>query len=70
MGDLLAPPADPSNQRVTRNVAKYKKLLASGGDRVGSPLRRPNATRLQSRDAYEELCQSLGAQVGLATGIP
>uniref|UniRef100_A0A8B9ENA8 Prolyl 4-hydroxylase subunit alpha 3 n=1 Tax=Anser cygnoides TaxID=8845 RepID=A0A8B9ENA8_ANSCY len=53
---------DPSNQRVTRNVAKYKKLLATGGDRAGGPLRRPNATRLQSRDAYEELCQSLGAQ--------
>lgn len=55
---------------MTRNVAKYKKLLASGGYQAGGPLRRPNATRLQSRDAYEELCQSLGAQVGLATGIP
>ncbi|XP_035426298.1 prolyl 4-hydroxylase subunit alpha-3 [Cygnus atratus] len=53
---------DPSNQRVTRNVAKYKKLLATGGDRAGGPLQRPNATRLQSRDTYEELCQSLGAQ--------
>lgn len=55
---------------MTRNVAKYKKLLASGGYQAGGPLRRPNATRLQSRDAYEELCQSLGAQVGLPTGIP
>ncbi|NXL92809.1 P4HA3 hydroxylase, partial [Alectura lathami] len=59
---------DPSNQRVTRNVAKYEKLLVTGGDRVGGPLQRPNVTHLHNRDAYEELCQGLGAQVGLATG--
>lgn len=59
---------DPSNQRVTRNVAKYEKLLATHGDRVGRPLQRPNVTQLQNRDAYEELCQGLGAQVGLAIG--
>uniref|UniRef100_A0A8C3LKJ9 Prolyl 4-hydroxylase subunit alpha-3 n=1 Tax=Chrysolophus pictus TaxID=9089 RepID=A0A8C3LKJ9_CHRPC len=54
---------DPSNQRVTRNVAKYEKLLATHGDRVGRPLQRPNVTQLQNRDAYEELCQGLGAQM-------
>ncbi|KAI1242465.1 Prolyl 4-hydroxylase subunit alpha-3, partial [Lamprotornis superbus] len=48
---------DPSNQRVTRNVAKYKKLLEMGTGASASPLQRPNSTRLQSRDAYEELCQ-------------
>ncbi|XP_042747987.1 prolyl 4-hydroxylase subunit alpha-3 isoform X1 [Lagopus leucura] len=53
---------DPSNQRVTTNVAKYEKLLATHGDRVGRPLQRPNVTQLQNRDAYEELCQGLGAQ--------
>ncbi|OXB69723.1 UNVERIFIED_CONTAM: hypothetical protein H355_012607 [Colinus virginianus] len=54
---------DPSNQRVTRNVAKYEKMLAAGGDRAGRPLQRPNATQLQNRDAYEELCQGLGTQM-------
>ncbi|XP_005061829.1 PREDICTED: prolyl 4-hydroxylase subunit alpha-3 [Ficedula albicollis] len=48
---------DPSNQRVSRNVAKYKKLLETGTGASASPLQRPNSTRLQSRDAYEELCQ-------------
>ncbi|XP_039420478.1 prolyl 4-hydroxylase subunit alpha-3 [Corvus cornix cornix] len=48
---------DPSNQRVSRNVAKYKKLLEMGTGASASPLQRPNSTRLQSRDAYEELCQ-------------
>ncbi|XP_027536748.1 prolyl 4-hydroxylase subunit alpha-3 isoform X1 [Neopelma chrysocephalum] len=48
---------DPSNQRVTRNVAKYEKLLEMGTGASTRPLRRPNSTRLQSRDAYEELCQ-------------
>lgn len=66
-GDAFSP-VDPSNQRVTRNVAKYEKLLATHGDRVGAPLQRPNVTQLQNRDAYEELCQGLGAQVGLAMG--
>ncbi|NXU95479.1 P4HA3 hydroxylase, partial [Xiphorhynchus elegans] len=48
---------DPRNQRVTRNVAKYEKLLEMGMGKSTRPLRRPNSTRLQSRDAYEELCQ-------------
>ncbi|KAF4804947.1 Prolyl 4-hydroxylase subunit alpha-3 [Turdus rufiventris] len=48
---------DPRNQRVSRNVAKYKKLLETGTGASASPLQRPNSTRLQSRDAYEELCQ-------------
>ncbi|NXN82024.1 P4HA3 hydroxylase, partial [Bombycilla garrulus] len=60
---------DPSNQRVSRNVAKYKKLLEMGTGASASPLQRPNSTRLQSRDAYEELCQRPRGQVGLA-GVP
>ncbi|NXA01694.1 P4HA3 hydroxylase, partial [Nesospiza acunhae] len=56
--------ADPRNQRVSRNVAKYKKLLETGAGARARPLQRPNSTRLQSRDAYEELCQRPGAQVG------
>ncbi|XP_074429110.1 prolyl 4-hydroxylase subunit alpha-3 isoform X2 [Larus michahellis] len=48
---------DPSNRRVTRNVAKYEKLLEMGTAVSAGPLQRPNGTRLQSRDAYEELCQ-------------
>ncbi|KFP51804.1 Prolyl 4-hydroxylase subunit alpha-3, partial [Cathartes aura] len=53
---------DPSNQRVARNVAKYEKLLETGTAASAGPLRRPNGTRLQSRDAYEELCQRPGGQ--------
>lgn len=68
LGDTSSP-ADPSNQRVSRNVAKYKKLLETGMGTSASPLQRPNSTRLQSRDAYEELCQRPRGQVGLA-GVP
>lgn len=49
-------------------MAKYKKLLEMGTAVSVAPLRRPNSTRLQSRDAYEELCQRPGGQVGLAGG--
>ncbi|NXL37385.1 P4HA3 hydroxylase, partial [Glaucidium brasilianum] len=59
---------DPSNQRVARNVVKYEKLLEMGTAMSAGPLRRPNGTRLQSRDAYEELCQRPGVQVGLSGG--
>ncbi|NWX47374.1 P4HA3 hydroxylase, partial [Steatornis caripensis] len=59
---------DPSNQRVVKNVAKYKKLLETGMVASAGPLQRPNGTRLQSRDAYEELCQRPAGQVGLAGG--
>ncbi|XP_065535020.1 prolyl 4-hydroxylase subunit alpha-3 isoform X2 [Lathamus discolor] len=48
---------DPSNRRVLRNVVKYEELLAKGTATSAEPLRRPNGTHLQSRDAYEELCQ-------------
>ncbi|XP_010022503.1 PREDICTED: prolyl 4-hydroxylase subunit alpha-3, partial [Nestor notabilis] len=48
---------DPSNQRVLRNVVKYEELLEKGAVTSTEPLRRPNGTHLQSRDAYEELCQ-------------
>ncbi|KAM6099833.1 prolyl 4-hydroxylase subunit alpha-3 isoform 2-T2 [Theristicus caerulescens] len=53
---------DPSNQRVVRNVAKYEKLLEMGTAVSTGPLRRPNGTHLQSRDAYEELCQRPAGQ--------
>ncbi|NXH10188.1 P4HA3 hydroxylase, partial [Bucco capensis] len=53
---------DPSNQRVVRNVAKYEKLLEMGKVVSPQPLQRPNSTHLQSRDAYEELCQRPRAQ--------
>ncbi|NXG92273.1 P4HA3 hydroxylase, partial [Stercorarius parasiticus] len=59
---------DPSNRRVARNVAKYEKLLEMGTAVSAGPLQRPNGTRLQSRDAYEELCQRPRGQVGLAGG--
>jgi len=49
-------------------VVKYEKLLETGTVASAGPLRRPNGTRLQSRDAYEELCQHPGGQVGLAGG--
>ncbi|XP_057252551.1 prolyl 4-hydroxylase subunit alpha-3 isoform X1 [Pezoporus wallicus] len=48
---------DPSNPRVLRNVVKYEELLEKGTGTSAEPLRRPNGTHLQSRDAYEELCQ-------------
>ncbi|XP_033916125.1 prolyl 4-hydroxylase subunit alpha-3 isoform X3 [Melopsittacus undulatus] len=48
---------DPSNRRVLRNVVKYKELLEKGTPTRTEPLLRPNSTHLQSRDAYEELCQ-------------
>lgn len=47
-------------------MAKYKKLLETGTGTGTRPLQRPNSTLLQSRDAYEELCQRPRAQVGLA----
>ncbi|KAM9389124.1 LOW QUALITY PROTEIN: prolyl 4-hydroxylase subunit alpha-3 [Phaethornis superciliosus] len=53
---------DPGNQRVVRNVAKYKKLLEMGTRVSTEPLRRPNSTHLQNRDTYEELCQHPGGQ--------
>ncbi|OPJ78861.1 prolyl 4-hydroxylase subunit alpha-3 isoform A [Patagioenas fasciata monilis] len=56
---------DPSNRRVVRNVAKYEKLLETGTVTSVEPLRRPNSTRLQNRDAYEELCQRPGGQQAL-----
>uniref|UniRef100_A0A8C8S3I0 Prolyl 4-hydroxylase subunit alpha-3 n=1 Tax=Pelusios castaneus TaxID=367368 RepID=A0A8C8S3I0_9SAUR len=55
---------DPTNRRVARNVLKYERLLVehpeSATAEVG--LQRPNVTHLQTRDLYEELCQTLGSQ--------
>ncbi|NXL68696.1 P4HA3 hydroxylase, partial [Chordeiles acutipennis] len=59
---------DPSNRRVARNVLKYEKLLEMGTVVSAGPLPRPNSPRLQSRHAYEELCQRPGGQVGLPGG--
>ncbi|XP_039600216.1 prolyl 4-hydroxylase subunit alpha-3 [Polypterus senegalus] len=59
--ELLA--HDPSNKRVSRNIKKYQRLLASST--ATSPnviLQRPNSTYLQTRTKYEWLCQTLGSQ--------
>ncbi|KAM6447726.1 prolyl 4-hydroxylase subunit alpha-3 isoform 1-T1 [Liasis olivaceus] len=54
---------DPGNERMARNVLKYEKLLRTnqeeGKERV--TLQRPNVTHLETRDAYEKLCQRLGS---------
>ncbi|XP_067163896.1 prolyl 4-hydroxylase subunit alpha-3 [Apteryx mantelli] len=60
---------DPSNLRVARNVAQYEKLLEEQGTAEPGPPRRPDGTRLQTRDAYEELCRSPGTQVR-GGGVP
>ncbi|NXG36953.1 P4HA3 hydroxylase, partial [Dromaius novaehollandiae] len=47
---------DPGNLRVARNVAQYEKLLEEREvPAEPGPPRRPDSTRLQTRDAYEEL---------------
>ncbi|XP_058041768.1 prolyl 4-hydroxylase subunit alpha-3 isoform X2 [Ahaetulla prasina] len=55
---------DPGNERMARNVLKYEKLLKEnqeeGKGRI--TVQRPNVTHLETRDAYEELCQRLGSQ--------
>ncbi|XP_039349005.1 prolyl 4-hydroxylase subunit alpha-3 [Mauremys reevesii] len=55
---------DPSNKRIARNVLKYEKLLVESPERAKAEmgLQRPNVTHLQTRDLYEELCQTLGSQ--------
>uniref|UniRef100_A0A452I8Z3 Prolyl 4-hydroxylase subunit alpha-3 n=1 Tax=Gopherus agassizii TaxID=38772 RepID=A0A452I8Z3_9SAUR len=55
---------DPSNKRIARNVLKYEKLLMESPERAKAEvgLQRPNVTHLQTRDLYEELCQTLGSQ--------
>ncbi|XP_067389304.1 prolyl 4-hydroxylase subunit alpha-3 [Emydura macquarii macquarii] len=55
---------DPSNKRVARNVLKYERLLMENPERAKAQvgLQRPNVTHLQTRDLYEELCQTLGSQ--------
>ncbi|XP_077197304.1 prolyl 4-hydroxylase subunit alpha-3 isoform X2 [Paroedura picta] len=54
---------DPSNQRVSRNVQKYEKLLLQSSKSEEVPaLQRPNVTHLKTRDAYEHLCQTMGSQ--------
>ncbi|XP_005308582.2 prolyl 4-hydroxylase subunit alpha-3 isoform X1 [Chrysemys picta bellii] len=55
---------DPSNKRIARNVLKYERLLVESPERAKAEvgLQRPNVTHLQTRDLYEELCQTLGSQ--------
>ncbi|XP_025967234.2 prolyl 4-hydroxylase subunit alpha-3 isoform X2 [Dromaius novaehollandiae] len=54
---------DPGNLRVARNVAQYEKLLEEREvPAEPGPPRRPDSTRLQTRDAYEELCRRPGTQ--------
>ncbi|XP_061485630.1 prolyl 4-hydroxylase subunit alpha-3 isoform X2 [Rhineura floridana] len=55
---------DPSNKRLARNVLKYKTLLMANpdGGEEEVALQRPNVTQLETRDVYEKLCQTLGAQ--------
>ncbi|XP_039202384.1 prolyl 4-hydroxylase subunit alpha-3-like isoform X1 [Crotalus tigris] len=62
---------DPGNERMARNVLKYEKLLRKnrkeGEERV--PLQRPNVTHLETREAYEKLCQRLGSQQNVQKGF-
>ncbi|CAM4343210.1 unnamed protein product [Caretta caretta] len=55
---------DPSNKRIARNVLKYERFLVESPERATAEvgLQRPNVTHLQTRDLYEELCQTLGSQ--------
>ncbi|XP_061638180.1 prolyl 4-hydroxylase subunit alpha-3 isoform X1 [Phyllopteryx taeniolatus] len=50
---------DPTNGRVSQNVAKYEKLLAA---RAPVSPGRPASKYLRTRDAYERLCQTPGPQ--------
>uniref|UniRef100_A0A8C5L868 Prolyl 4-hydroxylase subunit alpha-3 n=1 Tax=Jaculus jaculus TaxID=51337 RepID=A0A8C5L868_JACJA len=54
----------PENKRVARNVLKYERLLAESPHQAAAEavIQRPNVPHLQTRDAYEELCQTLGTQ--------
>lgn len=51
---------------MARNVLKYEKLLAESPNQAVAEavIQRPNVPHLQTRDTYEELCQTLGSQVG------
>ena len=52
---------------MARNVLKYEKLLAESPSQAAAEavIQRPNVPHLQTRATYEELCQTLGSQVGL-----
>ncbi|XP_053417263.1 prolyl 4-hydroxylase subunit alpha-3 isoform X1 [Nycticebus coucang] len=54
----------PDNKRMARNVLKYEKLLAESPNQAVAKtvMQRPNVPHLQTRDAYEALCQTLGSQ--------
>ncbi|XP_029457962.1 prolyl 4-hydroxylase subunit alpha-3 [Rhinatrema bivittatum] len=55
---------DPENERVASNVQKYEKLLAEKSPSAQEEVivQRSSVTHLQTREAYEGLCQTLGSQ--------
>ncbi|XP_041510563.1 prolyl 4-hydroxylase subunit alpha-3 [Microtus oregoni] len=55
---------NPGNKRMARNVLKYERLLAESTRQEATEvvIQRPNVPHLQTRDTYEELCQTLGSQ--------
>ncbi|KAM7330430.1 hypothetical protein ACRRTK_009619 [Alexandromys fortis] len=55
---------NPDNKRMARNVLKYERLLAESTHQEATEvvIQRPNVPHLQTRDTYEELCQTLGSQ--------
>ncbi|XP_057612163.1 prolyl 4-hydroxylase subunit alpha-3 isoform X3 [Chionomys nivalis] len=55
---------NPGNKRMARNVLKYERLLAESTHQEATEvvIQRPNVPHLQTRDTYEELCQTLGSQ--------
>ncbi|XP_032879096.1 prolyl 4-hydroxylase subunit alpha-3 [Amblyraja radiata] len=55
---------DVNNRRISRNIAKYQKLLGASADAHPKDvvLQRPNVTYLLTRNTYESLCQKLGSQ--------
>ncbi|XP_075402382.1 prolyl 4-hydroxylase subunit alpha-3 isoform X1 [Tenrec ecaudatus] len=54
----------PDNKRMARNVLKYERLLTEHPHRMVAEavIQRPNVPHLQTREAYEGLCQTLGSQ--------
>ncbi|XP_057612162.1 prolyl 4-hydroxylase subunit alpha-3 isoform X2 [Chionomys nivalis] len=56
---------NPGNKRMARNVLKYERLLAESTHQEATEvvIQRPNVPHLQTRDTYEELCQTLGSQL-------
>lgn len=64
---MLSSNLDPSNRRVSQNINKYEKLLASNSSKPVNGLKRPSSKYLRTRDTYERLCRTRGSQVGFQT---